>query len=90
MRNPAKTAVSLSVQRRVDAINEALYAQTNDASVQVVLGAGLDTMWIFYMVDGYAIDAKEVHKVNDLYAELDLIHYFARYYSEEHAWWEWA
>lgn len=90
MRNPTKTALSMSVQRRVDAINDALYAQTQDATVQVVLGAGLDTMWIFYMVDGYAIDAKEVHKVTDLYAELDIIYYFARYYSPDHAWWEWA
>ena len=88
MRTPVKTISSLTVQRKLDLLNEALYADTRDLSIHVELVAGTDFLWVFKYCYGALWDTVKIETTVHLYIVLDKLTAEARYDPHTLRWYE--
>lgn len=83
MRNPIKTKDSLTVQRKLDLLNEALYADTNDLDVHIELACTEDCMLVICFFHGAVYEVRHAYSASILYSTLDDFWYEARFHSHE-------
>ena len=83
MRNPEKTRDSLTVQRKLDLLNEHLYADTKDIDVHVELTCTDDCVIVLMFFHKAVYDVRHAHSASILYSILDDLAYEARFHSHE-------
>ena len=83
MRQPLKTLKSLTVQRKLDWLNDCIYSDTNDVDIHVELVASSDCIWIYQIYHNIIFDTLRCNNTQTLYYQLDRLSQEARYHSQD-------
>lgn len=83
MRDPIKTKDSLTVQRKLDLLNENLYADTDDIDIHVELACTQDYIIVIQYFHGAVYEVRHAYTASILYSILDDLSYEARFHSHE-------
>ena len=90
MRDPAKSAKTVSVQFRLDNINRMLYNETRDTSTEIRLGIAEDCIFVICYSSGVESIIYQCMTCKHLYKVLDSILTDLEYgCDEKKKWWTW-
>lgn len=90
MRDPAKSSKTVSVQFRVDKINQMLYNETGDLLTEIKLGIAEDRIYVICYSSGVEAIIYECLTVKHLYHILDSVLNDILFETDEKKkWWNW-